>query len=87
MKQWERMNTINILVSDRSILAVRLFIHTAWLSKYFSLEHFLNSSTVERKILSGENIDEFDEFSAIRQYFAYQNFPFIVSYLPLLNLL
>ena len=24
----------------------------------------------------GENIDEFDEFPAIRQYFSYQNFPF-----------
>ena len=24
----------------------------------------------------GENIDEFDEFPAIRQYFPYQNFPF-----------
>ena len=26
--------------------------------------------------LTGENIDEFDEFPAIRQYFPYQNFPF-----------
>ena len=25
---------------------------------------------------NGENIDEFDEFPAIRQYFPYQNFPF-----------
>ena len=25
----------------------------------------------------GENIDEFDEFPAIRQYFPCQNFPFI----------
>ena len=32
--------------------------------------------TVQRKILTVENIDEFDEFSAIRQYFPYQNFPF-----------
>ena len=32
--------------------------------------------TVQRKILTGENIDEFDEFPAIRQYFPYQNFPF-----------
>ena len=24
----------------------------------------------------GENIDEFDKFPAIRQYFPYQNFPF-----------
>ena len=29
------------------------------------------------KILMGESIDEFDEFSAIRQYFPYQNFSFI----------
>ena len=29
-----------------------------------------------RKILMGENIDEFDEFPAIRQYFSYQKFPF-----------
>ena len=33
-------------------------------------------ATVRRKILTVENIDEFDEFSAIRQYFPYQNFPF-----------
>ena len=32
----------------------------------------------------GENIDEFDEFPAIRQYFSYQNFPII--YLLLMNL-
>ena len=32
--------------------------------------------TVQRKFLIGENIDEFDEFLAIRQYFPYQNFPF-----------
>ena len=25
---------------------------------------------------NGENIDEFDEFPAIRQYFPYQNLPF-----------
>ena len=30
--------------------------------------------TVWRKILTVENIDEFDEFSAIRQYFPYQIF-------------
>ena len=33
-------------------------------------------ATIRRKILTVENIDEFDEFSAIRQYFPYQNFPF-----------
>ena len=33
-------------------------------------------NTVRHKILTGENIDEFDEFPAIRQYFPYQNFPF-----------
>ena len=32
--------------------------------------------TVQCKILTGENIDEFDEFPAIRQYFPYQNFSF-----------
>ena len=43
--------------------------------------------TVRRKILTGENIDEFDKFLAIRQYFPYQNFPFrFISYLPLINL-
>ena len=31
--------------------------------------------TVWHKILT-ENIDEFDEFPAIRQYFPYQNFPY-----------
>ena len=34
------------------------------------------SITVRRKILTGENIDEFDEFPAICQYFPYQNFLF-----------
>ena len=32
--------------------------------------------TVRRKFLMGENIDEFDKFPAICQYFSYQNFPF-----------
>ena len=35
--------------------------------------------TVRRKFLTGENIDEFDEFPAIRQYFPYQIFH-LVSY-------
>ena len=30
-------------------------------------------NTVRRKILAGENIDEFDEFPAIRQYFPDQD--------------
>ena len=34
------------------------------------------TTTIRRKILTGENIDEFDKFPAIRQYFPYQNFPF-----------
>ena len=33
-------------------------------------------ATIWREILTGENIDEFDKFSAIRQYFPYQTFPF-----------
>ena len=32
--------------------------------------------TVWRKLLTGENIDEFDEFPAICQHFPYQNFLF-----------
>ena len=36
---------------------------------------------VWRKILTGENTDEFDEFPTIRQYFPYQNFTF--SHLPI----
>ena len=36
---------------------------------------FLWKCTVRRKFF-GENIDEFDEFPAIRQYFPYQKFPF-----------
>ena len=32
------------------------------------------TDTVRRKILTGEYIDEFDEFPAIRQHFPYQNF-------------
>ena len=38
-----------------------------------------DTHTVWRKFLAVENIDEFDEFLAIRQYFPYQNFPFIIS--------
>ena len=39
---------------------------------------------VWRKILMGENIDEFDKFPTIRQYIHYQNFTF--SHLSLKNL-
>ena len=42
----------------------------------FETSQFINISTVQRKFLTGENIDEFDESPAIRQYFPYQNFPF-----------
>ena len=38
---------------------------------YNEREH--DKNTVRRKILTGENIDE---FPAIRQYFPYQKFPF-----------
>ena len=41
----------------------------------------VESVTIWRKILTGENIDE---FPTIRQYFPYQNFTF--SHLPLMNL-
>ena len=40
--------------------------------------------TIRHKILTGENIDEFDEFPAIRQYFPYQIFR-LVSYLYEMN--
>jgi len=30
------------------------------------------------QILTGENIDEFDEFLSIRQHFPHQNFPLII---------
>ena len=40
------------------------------------MEHMYTYSTVRHKFLTGENINEFDEFQAIRQYFPYQNFPF-----------
>ena len=36
--------------------------------------------SAQHKILTGENIDEFEEFSEIRQYFPYRNFPFSVKY-------
>ena len=36
--------------------------------------------TIWRKILTVENIDKFDQFPAIHQYFPYQDFP-LVSYL------
>ena len=38
------------------------------------------SLTVWRKILTGENIDEFDEFLSIRQHFPHQNFLLIIFY-------
>ena len=45
------------------------------------VEAIINSRplTVRCKFSTGENIDEFDEFPAIRQYFPYQNFH-LVSY-------
>ena len=39
----------------------------------------LLQNTVWCKILIGENVDEFNKFPAIREYFSYQNFLF--SYL------
>ena len=33
-------------------------------------------ATIWHKILTEENIDEFDKFPAIRRYFPYQSFPF-----------
>ena len=42
----------------------------------YQLRGYDSKGTVWRKILTGENIDEFDEFPAIRQYFPYQNFSF-----------
>ena len=42
-------------------------------------------ATVWHKIATGKNIDEFDEFSAIRQYFPIKIFC-LASYLPLTNL-
>ena len=53
------------------------FILIASLANYSFLFYCANDNTVWRKILTGENIDEFHEFPAIRQYFSYQNFPFI----------
>ena len=38
--------------------------------------------TVWRKILTGENIDEFDKFLSICQHFSHQNFPLIICRLP-----
>ena len=58
-----------------------LYLHIVYMYMYMSintLDMLLSyaRNTVRRKFLTGENIDEFDEFSAIRQYFPYQNFPF-----------
>jgi len=43
---------------------------------------FINNSiyitTIWRKFLTGESIDEFDEFLSIRQHFPYQNFLLII---------
>jgi len=46
---------------------------------YLSCLNKILITTVWRKILTGENIDEFDEFLSIRQHFPYQNFPLIIS--------
>ena len=48
-----------------------LIMHNMYLATY---KHIIIYRTAQ--ILTGENIDEFDEFPAIRQYFPYQNFPF-----------
>ena len=54
-----------------------LEICTQWLANSLhSLQQGDGLITVWCKILTGENIDEFDEFLAIRQYFPYQHFPF-----------
>jgi len=47
---------------------------------YYSFWHFSKSLpiTVWHKILTGENIDEFDKFLSIRQHFPHQNFPLII---------
>ena len=53
--------------------------HITHAPKYWSTEETVAQyihNTVWHKILTGENIDEFDKFPAIRQYFPYQNFPF-----------
>ena len=47
-----------------------------FLSIMYSCQTKMHADTVWHKILTGENIDKFDEFPAIRQYFPYQNFPF-----------
>ena len=36
--------------------------------------------TVWRKILTGGNIEEFDKFPTICQYFPYQNFTFVTGF-------
>ena len=41
---------------------------------YINLAGIYNYRMVQN--FDGGNIDEFDEFPAIRQYFPYQNFPF-----------
>ena len=51
---------------------------------YKEANQLQSSCTIWRKILTGENIDEFDKFPTIRQYFPYQNFTF--SHLPIMNL-
>ena len=49
----------------------------SYLAMYSSIiKAYPFSNTVWRKFLTGENIDEFDEFPAICQYFPYQIFPF-----------
>ena len=43
-----------------------------------ALIKIVNGDTVWRKILTVENIDEFDEFLSIRQHFPHQIFPLMI---------
>ena len=58
-------------ISVSSYTTEKLFIHGLKVMKRVSYV-----CTVQCKILTGENIDEFDEFPTIHQYFSYQSFPF-----------
>ena len=56
-----------------------------WVHKYYS-EHII-ATTVRCKILTGKNIDKFDEFTAILSIFSLSKFSiYIVSYLLLIKL-
>ena len=66
---------VSIYIYIRIYIYIYIYIRI-YKYKYYNVYRYIQMYTVRHKILTRENIDEFDKFSAICQYFPYQNFPF-----------